>query len=64
MAAELKAHGIPQEAIDVRMRATIAQGKPVSEAVPATPGAHKVNVPQTTPSRTANRSRQTPEQSL
>lgn len=51
-ANQLASHGIPQETIDVRMRADIAQGRPASEAA-----AHggRVNVPRTNRGRGADR---------
>lgn len=52
-ANELKSHGIPQETINVRMRADIAQGRPASEA--AAPQAH-VKVPNTNRGRGQDRS--------
>ena len=52
-ANELKSHGIPQETINVRMRADIAQGRPASEA--AAPNVH-VKVPNTNRGRGQDRS--------
>lgn len=52
-ANELASHGIPQETIDVRMRADIAQGRPASEAA-AQVG--RVNVSKTNRGRGADRS--------
>lgn len=50
---ELVSHGIPQETIDVRMRADIAQGRPASEATAHT---SRVNVPETSRGRVSDRS--------
>lgn len=52
-ANELASHGIPQETIDVRMRADIAQARPASEAAAH---AGRVNVPKTNRGRGADRS--------
>lgn len=52
-ANELASHGIPQETIDVRMRADIAQGRPASEAA-AQVG--RANVPKTSRGRGTHRS--------
>lgn len=51
-ANELASHGIPQETIDVRMRADIAQGRSASEAAAQ---AGRVNVPKTSRGRGADR---------
>ncbi|ALD14408.1 hypothetical protein AES38_15125 (plasmid) [Clavibacter capsici] len=45
MAAELGRQGVPQQTVDVRMRAEVSHGRPASEA-PAQ--GHRVKVPQTT----------------
>ena len=52
-ANELASHGIPQETIDVRMRADIAQGRPASEAAAQVGG---LNVPKTSRGRGTHRS--------
>lgn len=52
-ANELKLQGIPQEMINVRMRADIAQGRPAKEA---TSNTERVNVPKTYRGRGADRS--------
>ena len=52
-ANELASRGIPQDTIDVRMRADIAQGRPASEAAAQ---AGRVNVPKTNRGRGADRS--------
>ncbi|MGN7187718.1 hypothetical protein [Microbacterium enclense] len=52
-ANELASHGIPKKAIDVRMRADIAQGRPASEAAAH---AGRVNVLKTNRGRWADRS--------
>ncbi|MWJ84941.1 hypothetical protein DOU11_04605 [Clavibacter michiganensis subsp. michiganensis] len=59
MAAKMQEQGIPQEAINIRMRAEVAQGRPAAEAVQ---NAHQVNVPTTKRGRGANRSVSRPEQ--
>ncbi|QHC61028.1 hypothetical protein [Rathayibacter sp. VKM Ac-2760] len=58
-ANEMKTHGIPQDVIDVRMRADVAQGRPASEAV-AQSG--RVHVPKTNRGRSAARSPERGEQ--
>lgn len=60
LAAQLTAHGIPQESIDVRMRADIAQGRPAADAITQT---GQVRVPQTGRSRSADRTSNRPERS-
>jgi hypothetical protein len=52
-ASELQSHNIPQETIDVRMRADIAQGRPANEAVSHN---DRVNVPKTNRGRGTDRS--------
>lgn len=59
-ANEMKAHGISQDVIDVRMRADIAQGRPASEAVVQS---GRVHVPKTNRGRSAARSPERGEQS-
>jgi hypothetical protein len=58
-ANEMKAHGIPQDVIDVRMRADVAQGRPASGAV-AQSG--HVRVPKTNRGRSGVRSSERGEQ--
>ncbi|MDO4039323.1 hypothetical protein [Clavibacter michiganensis] len=53
MAARMQEQGIPQEAINIRMRAEVAQGRPAAEAVQ---NANHVNVPTTKRGRGADRS--------
>ncbi|MCJ1697871.1 hypothetical protein MT349_18975 [Rathayibacter caricis] len=55
----MKSHAIPQEVIDVKMRADIAQGRPASDAVAQ---AGRVHVPNTNHHRSAGRSQQRSEQ--
>ncbi|WP_316318465.1 hypothetical protein [Clavibacter michiganensis] len=52
MAAELGRQGVPQQTVDVRMRAEVSQGRPASEAPIQ---GQQVNVPQTKRGRGANR---------
>ncbi|PPG48456.1 hypothetical protein C5C24_16225 [Rathayibacter sp. AY2B3] len=58
-ANEMKGHGIPQDVIDVRLRAEVAQGRPASEAVAQ---AGRVHVPKTNRGRSAARSPERGEQ--
>jgi len=58
-ANEMKSREIPQDVIDVKMRADIAQGRPASEAVAQ---AGRVHVPNTNHHRSAGRSQQRSEQ--
>jgi hypothetical protein len=52
MAAELGRQGVPQQTVDVRMRAEVSQGQPASEAPVQ---GQQVNVPQTKRGRGAHR---------
>jgi hypothetical protein len=59
MVAELGRQGVPQQTVDVRMRAEVSQGRPASEAPIQ---GHQVNVPQTKRGRGTNRATERTQQ--
>ncbi len=59
MAAELGRQGVPQQTVDVRMRAEVSHGRPASEAPVQ---GQQVNVPQTKRGRGANRATERTQQ--
>ncbi|MDO4143986.1 hypothetical protein [Clavibacter michiganensis] len=59
MAAELGRQGVPQQTVDVRMRADVSHGRPASDAPVQ---GQQVNVPQTKRGRGANRGAQRTQQ--